>query len=177
MTRTARRALVLLLVGVGVAATSACGPSDAPRAGDGVQERGESLEYPLVEGDVIFVDPTRPLPANVRNDIRLTSQEVVDAAPATDGPVEGDPGRAVAIAVSQKAAWAEDATGREISIVYRVWGAPDVGGSPGTSQWLWAATKGAPQTAIADKATRVAEVKAFVATQDDPTAWEIIVLT
>ena len=87
-----------------------------------------------------------------------------------------DPSLSAVRAVAQNAAWARAACGREIIVVYRVWGTPDVGGSPGAPQWLWRATRGSSPTAIPDKTARVAEVKAYVAASDGPEAYEVVVL-
>lgn len=178
MTRTARLALALLLAAGIASGTVAC--TGVQQAGDGVQQAGETMAYPMVEGDTVFVDPTQLLPANVINDIAAMSQLIVDAIPGPDHvalPGEEDLSLSAVSTIAHRAAWARDATGREIIIIYRVWGTPDVNGSPGTPQWLWAATRGASQTAIPDKAAQVADVDAYVAAQDDPGAYEVIVLT
>ena len=66
-------------------------------------------------------------------------------------------------------------TGRDVVIVYRTFAVPlsDLDGPP---RWLWSATRGAAQEAIEDKAARVAEVQAYIAAQDDPSGWDLIVL-
>ena len=173
--RTWARCALTLLVAAGLTAgTAACGS-----AGDGVQQAGETHQYPMIEGDTVFVDPTKPLPASVVADIASTNQHVVDAIPGAGHvalPGQEDLSLSAVSTIAQNAARATVASGREIIVVFRVWGTPDVNGSPGPPQWLWRATRGSSRTAIGDKAARVAEVNAYVAASDSPEAYEVVVL-
>lgn len=169
MTRTARVVgSLLLVVGLG-AATVACSPADASPSDTRTQA------YVMDAGDTVYLDPAEPLPGKVRQDIAFKSQLVVYAIPSLEAaPGEKDLSATAVLEIAQLGSIAELETGRKISIVYRVWGAPSTGGEP---QWLWSATRSSTQTAIPDKDAKVAEVTDYVAQSDDPSAWDVIVLT
>ena len=46
-----------------------------------MQQAGETEQYSTIEGDTVYLDPTKPLLASVLNDIAYTNQQVVDASP------------------------------------------------------------------------------------------------
>ena len=99
-TGSARRACALLLAVA--AGTAACGS-----AGDGVQQAGETQQYTTSEGDTVYVDPTKPLPASVISDIAYTNQQVVDAIPGAGHvapPGEADPSLSAVSTIAQNAA-------------------------------------------------------------------------
>lgn len=156
---------LLLVAGLAVA----CSPADASPSGTRTQA------YVMDAGDTVYVDPAVPLPEKVLKDIAFSSQLVVYAIPPlAAAPGEKDLSASAVLEIAQLGARAEAETGRQLSIVYRTWGVPDVGGEP---QWLWSATRSSSQTATPDKDAKVAEVTDYVAQSDDPSAWDVIVLT
>lgn len=129
-------------------------------------ETTETVAYSLSDGSEVEIDPTAPLPAPVVADIKAEIAANEDAEFA--GTI--DP-----VAVNESLKSISKETGKTVVAVVPRWGmlADDV--TSESDYLMWGLSGVANDAASTDKATTVAAAEALIASQEDPSNWELII--
>lgn len=132
--------------------------------------------YALSDGTKVAVVKDQPLPEPVKAEIAAPAQAAVSAqkfAPYTGASGTMAPWDAAAREASVATRAVFD-LGKRAVVVYKV--ATFTEDAPGQYFWSWQSTTAGGGSIQRDKATRVAEMQAYIAKMDDPAQWELIVL-